>query len=109
MSEVKIVYYHGHAIKLAAPRKGICDACGKSVGNGIQKTNIHHWKYAYGWKKVRENPSLALDNTSELCYSCHQIADALRNLTHGKNITAILDVLKLAPKETRICLDELGR
>jgi len=67
------------------PRKGVCEACGKSVAKGeIKLTALHHWWYAYRVKTVRENPLLALENTSELCYGCHEVADAIRALLYAK-------------------------
>ena len=57
------------------PRKGICEACGRKG-----RTNMHHWRYAYKTSEVRKNPELAIDNTTELCYYCHRLADAIRRL-----------------------------
>lgn len=63
------------------PRKGKCDACGKSKEDGeIKTTALHHWWYAYQAKTVRENPLLALDNISELCFYDHQLGDGIRAL-----------------------------
>lgn len=60
-------------------RKRVCEACGRSVDKGeIKRTHLHHWVYAYKTDTIRENPKLALDNCVELCYGCHQMADALR-------------------------------
>ena len=65
----------------ANPREGKCDSCGRSVARGdIKTTQLHHWLYAYKAPTVKKNPLFALDNASELCYSCHQLADALRTL-----------------------------
>jgi len=62
-------------------RRDICDGCGKSKHKGeIKNTQGHHWIYAYKPETVKKNPKLALENRSELCYFCHQIADALRVL-----------------------------
>jgi len=79
------------------PRKGICVACGKSVHKGeIKITNIHHYKYKYMTKTVKKDPLLALENTLELCYRCHQIADALRVLNDNKD-KQIVKVLLIHP------------
>jgi len=86
------------------PRKGICEACGKSVHKGeIRTTHMHHWVYQYMPKTVRQNPELALKNTSELCYYCHEIADALRALFSDKAPKAerIFAVAKLIPFDRR--------
>lgn len=74
----------GVVIKLPFdPRKGKCDACGRRVGEGIKVTALHHWWYAYKPSTVKKNPALALENTSELCYGCHQVADAIRALLYA--------------------------
>lgn len=67
------------------PRKGICEACGKSVKKKeIKYTQLHHWRYAYKPATVKKNPMLVLENTSELCYYCHKhIADPIRALLYA--------------------------
>ena|SRR3972149_6232913 len=84
---VKYAMAHGGGIVVYLPfnpRKGICSACGKSVVSGeIKVTALHHWWYAYQAKTVRENPVLALDNTSELCFYCHDIGDAIRTILYA--------------------------
>jgi hypothetical protein len=87
MFSVKYAMAHGGGIVVYLPfnpRKGKCVACGKVVGVDIKSTQLHHWWYAYQAKTVRENPILALDNTSELCFYCHEIADALRALLYAQ-------------------------
>lgn len=70
------------------PRKGICMGCGKSkhkIINGepeIKITALHHWKYAYSPETVKKNPILVLENTVEVCFACHKVADALREMLH---------------------------
>jgi len=54
-------------------RKGICESCGRK-----EKTDLHHVVYAYSTKIVKKNHLLALENTVELCYRCHRIANAMR-------------------------------
>lgn len=79
------------------PRKGVCEACRKSKWrNEIKNTALHHWWYAYSPKTVREHPLLALENTSELCYYCHQLADAIRMLfyAHPKRVAQVAELLK---------------
>lgn len=65
------------------PRKHKCECCFKVVGRDIKVTALHHWWYAYQPETVRKNPILALDNTVEVCYGCHQVADALRALLYA--------------------------
>ena len=67
------------------PRKGVCDGCGKSKARGeIKITALHHWWYEFAPKTVKANPILVLKNTSELCYYCHGLADAIRALIYAK-------------------------
>lgn len=67
-------------VKLSYPiRKGKCEACEKTIGSGQLKiTQLHHWYYKYKNETVKKNPMLALENTIEVCYADHQIADGLR-------------------------------
>jgi len=79
------------------PRKGVCDACGKSKHRGeIHSTALHHWWYEFAPKTVKENPVLALKNTSELCYYCHQLADAIRALLYARpeRVAAVAELLE---------------
>lgn len=105
-----VSYYH-HRVLLDAPRIGKCQACEKEIGKSITKTNRHHWKYAYAWKTVKENPSLALENSCELCYRCHRIADALRALVYGtgKDAPEIMKVFDLAPTDLQEFMAKLSR
>jgi hypothetical protein len=84
------------------PRKHKCDACGKTVASGeIKVTALHHWYYAYQPKTVKENPLLALENTSELCFGCHQVADAIRALLYAspKRVAMVAMLLRGEPRE----------
>lgn len=80
--KLQSIIYEGKQIKEAYPepiRKGRCEACGRLRGEGeIKWTSRHHFKYAYELNTVRKNPLLALENSVELCWSDHQIADSLR-------------------------------
>lgn len=113
------------------PRKGICEACGKSKQAGeIRVTALHHWWYAYKPATVKQNPFLVLENTSELCYGCHQVADAIRALLYahpnrvanvarlleGKQrerflnvLVAVVDALKKDGKDTNLLANKLLR
>jgi len=69
------------------PRKGICQACKKSKKAGeIKSTHLHHWRYAYQPRTVKKNPLLAIENTGEYCFYCHQLADGLRALLTARPI-----------------------
>ena len=79
------------------PRKGVCEACGKSKERGeIKITAMHHWWYEFAPKTVKQNPILVLKNTSELCYGCHQMADAIRALLYARpqRVAAVAKLLK---------------
>ena len=79
VNEMHQIRYRKARIRLPFnPRKGVCEGCGRSVESGeIKKTDMHHWKYAYATKTVKNKPELALEYTKEYCYHCHQVADAL--------------------------------
>ncbi len=75
----KLKYMNIYVMLDDDPRTGVCKVCGKSIAKGeIKVTQIHHWKYAYMPATVKANPKLALENTIESCYGCHQINDAIR-------------------------------
>jgi hypothetical protein len=70
------VTYKGKQIRIDANykiRKNICQCCGK---HGL--TSLHHWEYAYPISMVRDDTNLALENTTELCFVCHDHANTIR-------------------------------
>jgi hypothetical protein len=87
------------------PRKGICAACGKSrhkIINGepeIKLTALHHWKYSHSPETVKKNPILILDNTVEVCFACHQVADGLRGIMKMTDPERALAVMVKMPKD----------
>jgi hypothetical protein len=91
------VMYHNRSVVVSKPRRNQCDACKRKISDGIKRTNRHHWKYAYKYRTVKANPDLALENTSEYCYHCHQIADALRLLSEVKKAEDVVNVFATAP------------
>jgi len=103
------------------PRRGKCKVCGKDKAKGeIKTTQLHHWYYKYNVETVKKNPLLALENTIELCYGCHKIADWLRNAvtaTRPENFYKIIKAGKQMPewmrkRFTQICrlwLKEVGK
>ena len=90
------------------PKKGRCDACGKSVGHGIKVTQLHHFCYAFKKKFVKLHPEAALKNTGELDFACHRIGNALMNLMQlrKENMGAIVNVARLMPEDLKLKLDE---
>jgi hypothetical protein len=76
--------YHGTRLKLPFnPRKNQCACCDR---RGL--TNIHHWLYRYSRKQVMQNNMLALNYTTEVCFTCHELANSLRKLfTESPNMT----------------------
>lgn len=107
---------HGHGIVVTLPfdpRKHICDSCGKSVADGeIRVTALHHWWYAYQPKTVQENPILAIENTSELCFGCHPLGDAIRALLYANpvRVAMVAELLRGEPREKFIkVIDEVSR
>jgi len=99
------VTYQRRRIKVICkknPRTGNCKGCGRSIHKKqIKVTQIHHWFFEFILRTVRENPQLALKNTSELCFNpCHKSADALRVLTANikpENYHNVINVAKLMP------------
>jgi len=81
-------------------KKGKCSACHRTVKNGeIKTTQLHHWKYEFSVPKVRKNPELALKNTVELCYGCHQVADAFRKILErsDESLPILISILETMP------------
>jgi len=73
------ITYRGKGFKVDVPykiRKGRCKCCGKKCW-----TNLHHWAYKYKVKEIRKNHLLALENTTELCLPCHDVANSLNLLS----------------------------
>lgn len=112
------LYYHKTKICFSYPvpiRSGCCNACKQCKSkNEIKQTALHHAKYAYQTETVKKNPVLALDNTMELCFFCHQIADGFRGIlvtSSGgrKSVNRILQVAKLLPKDHKEYLTEFCR
>lgn len=103
--KIRYATAHGGGVVVTLPydpRKHICNACRKSVANGeIKITALHHWLYSYRAETVRENPTLAIENTSELCYGCHQVADAVRALLYASpvRVAQVAELLRGNPRE----------
>lgn len=112
------VYYQKTRVAFRYPvqiRRGCCVACRRCKGEGIKTTQLHHTKYAFETKTVKKNPVLALENTLELCFGCHPIADGFRGLLLSnprgglRSTNRIIQVLKLLPKEQRDHFTKLAR
>jgi len=91
------------------PKRGVCQACSRKVGNGIKITQTHHFVYAYSKKRVVKEPELALENTVELCWSDHRLGNALMNLLSVKleNVGSIVKVAALMPQPMLLKMDRL--
>lgn len=72
MAKIRITYRHAR-VMVGLEKTGYCLVC---YDKG--RTEMHHVKYAYTTKEVRAHHQLALDNTVELCFRCHRIANAIR-------------------------------
>ena len=72
-----------------------CECCGKELGKECKKLDFHHWKYAYNTEEVRRNHLLALNNTTILCFRCHQIANALKKVieTEEKTLNKLFNLI----------------
>ena len=85
------VKYRRARVTVECNKPTICQACGKKG-----KIDLHHYRYVWKTKYVRENPIRALDNAVWLCYQCHRIADAIRKLDEDmirqSEVVKILDV-----------------
>ena len=93
------VSYHKTRIRVPFnPRKGICVACNRKRGEEIKVTQIHHVIYAYATATVKKNPLLVMDNTVELCFACHRIADAFRQLLERTSYERLLMVFNVLPR-----------
>ena len=118
-SNVQNIYYQRTKIRLYYPvqiRKGCCEACKRCKSKGeIKVTQRHHTKYAYETKTVLKNPALALENSLELCFGCHPIADGLRDLLLSnprgalRSINRIIQVVRLLPPDQQAHFTKLCR
>ena len=70
-------------------RKGICECCRRKG-----KTQLHHWKYSYTSKQIKNNPILALENTTELDFYCHRLANMIVHITKEKQRIEKLMLIK---------------
>ena len=84
----KIKYRRATVTLKDNPRKGWCECCGRKG-----KTGCHHFRYAYKTKEVRKKPILALDNTAELCFLDHRIANALQLIERYPQRVEVLKAL----------------
>lgn len=114
--KIRYATAHGGGIVVTLPfdpRKHKCDACGKSVERGeIKTTALHHWWYAFQPQTVKETPMLAIENTSELCFGCHQVADAIRALLYANptRVAQVAELLRGEPRERFIrVIEEVSR
>lgn len=96
------ITYHNTQIQVSYPRnirQGICISCKRVKGEEIKVTQLHHTWYEFMLDTVRKNPLLALKNTLEVCFPCHQIADGFRNILDGTSMDRMMMVAKLLPEQ----------
>lgn len=118
--DIQKVYYQrthisikGYPVQI---RRGICSSCNRSKHKGeIKTTQLHHTKYAFETETVLKNPILALENTLELCFGCHPVADGLRDILLSnprgglRKIEKIIRVIKFLPEEQQLHFTHLAR
>lgn len=118
--DIQKVYYQkthisikGYPVQI---RRGICIGCKRNKHKGeIKTTQLHHMKYAFETETVLKNPILALENTLELCFGCHPIADGLRDILLSnprgglRKIERIMQIIKLLPPEQQQHFTDLAR
>jgi len=86
MAKKYYLKYQTVKVEVDDPRVGKCAVCGKSVKKKeLRSTALHHYRYKYRPETVLANPELALENTIEVGYCHHPIADCLRLLYERKN------------------------
>lgn len=80
-----------------------CQACGAGG-----RTELHHLSYAYPTAEVRKNHQLALENTIELCYLCHRVANALyqseKDINRCAQVSSALFMRRLKKEEVNHAL-----
>lgn len=92
------IKYQTITVAIEDPRTGVCQGCHKSVWDKeIRTTQMHHFHYAYKPETVKKDPQKAIENTIELCYYCHKLADAIRTLLDA-NVKRIYWVITCHPK-----------
>jgi hypothetical protein len=78
------IKYRRATFTVEGEKSDTCQSCHKKPHkSGL---HFHHRKYAYSTKEVRKNPQLALENTIQLCWYCHRVADALRVVESNPSI-----------------------
>lgn len=82
---MRSVRYKTIRVKDDKEKPTICLCCGKKPKP--RGMHLHHTKYEYSTKEVKENPQLGFKNTIPLCYSCHRIANCLRILEENPQKT----------------------
>jgi hypothetical protein len=105
------IYYQRTIVKFMYPqpiRKGKCVACLRTVKDQeIKTTQMHHTKYAYETNTVIKNPLLALENTLELCFGCHPVADGFRDMLLAnprgglRSANRVIQIAEMLPPEQR--------
>jgi hypothetical protein len=86
------IKYKTITVLVSGDKPTSCDVCAKTPDpRGLQ---THHWVYKYSIKEVKDNPELAKENTSTLCFFEHRLANCLRIIEENRERTDILKRLK---------------
>ena len=89
------IMYRRARVSVDLKKANACKACPHKG-----RTEMHHYLYAYKTSEVRARPGLASDNTIELCYNCHRLADALRKIMKDPYIENLYEQNKDAMKSS---------
>ena len=95
------------------PQENVCDAYGASVIKGeIDTTYMDHWVKSYKANTIRKDPQKALDNLSELCFTCHNVQVNYKRtygVIHKKNLWRMVKVGLLMPRDMKEKVDWVAK
>jgi len=72
-----------------------------------RRLNRHHWREDYGFKEVKANPQLALENTVLVCVPHHRLANTLRRVAEAEP-TAAARLVETMPQDMKRKMMELA-
>lgn len=86
MNKVFKVRYRSITVKVNGVRGDTCYLCPKPHVVKPRGLHLHHFKYAYTVKQVKENPQLALENTVLCCFHAHRVLNSKRIVEENAEI-----------------------